>query len=135
MRTIDAAELKKKLEAEHCDCEIMALIDDIPTATEAANSKAAAIMQHYGAEHQKDILIEECAELIQAVEKSRRGVLEEDKPAYTYDMISEMADVLIMLWQFESIMSAYSRQCFEDEIQRKLRRQLDRIESEVHDEP
>ena len=45
---------------------------------------AAQIMQHYGAEAQKDILIEECAELIQAVEKSRRGILTEDKPAYTY---------------------------------------------------
>ena len=130
MRIIDAAELKKKLEAEHCDCEVIQIIDDMPTAAETANAKAAAIMQHYGAEHQKDILIEECAELIQAVEKSRRGVLKEDKPAYTYDMISEMADVLIMLWQFESIMSAYSRQCFEDEIQRKLRRQMDRIDEE-----
>jgi NTP pyrophosphatase (non-canonical NTP hydrolase) len=93
--------------------------------------QAAAIMTHYGAEHQKDILIEECAELIQAVEKTRRGILTEDKPAYTYDMISEMADVQIMLWQFESVMTAYSRQCLEDEIQRKLRRQLDRISEEV----
>lgn len=54
----------------------------------------------------------------------------EDKPAYTYDMISEMADVQIMLWQFESVMTAYARQCFEGEIQRKLRRQLDRIREE-----
>jgi NTP pyrophosphatase (non-canonical NTP hydrolase) len=88
---------------------------------------AAQIMQHYGAEAQKDILIEECAELIQAVEKSRRI---EDKPAYTYDMISEMADVQIMLWQFESVMTAYARQCFEDEVYRKLRRQIERIEEE-----
>lgn len=101
--------------------------------TDTPFEQAAAIMAHYGAEHQKDILIEECAELIQAVEKSRRGVLAEDKPAYTYDMISEMADVQIMLWQFKSVMTAYSRQCLEDEIQRKLRRQLDRIESEKED--
>lgn len=131
MRTIDADELKKKLEAEHCDCEVIQIIDDMPTAVEAVNAKAAAIMRHYGAEHQKDILIEECAELIQAVEKSRRGVLAEDKPAYTYDMISEMADVQIMLWQFESVLTTYLRQCFEDEIQRKLRRQMDRISEEV----
>lgn len=91
---------------------------------------ARRIIEHYGTEHQKDILIEECAELIQATEKSRRGALAEDKPAYTYDMISEMADVQIMLWQFESVMTAYARQCFEDEIYRKLRRQLERIESE-----
>ena len=133
MRPIDADELKKKLEAEHCDCEVIQIIDDMPTAAEAANAKATAIMQHYGTEHQKDILIEECAELIQAVEKSRRGILTEDKPAYTYDMISEMADVQIMLWQFESVMTAYARQCFEDEIQRKLLRQLERIEAEKED--
>ena len=35
MRAIDANELKKKLEAEHCDCEIMAMIDNMPTAAEA----------------------------------------------------------------------------------------------------
>lgn len=133
MRTIDADELKKKLEAEHCDCEIMAMIDNMPTAAETANTKAAAIMQHYGTEHQKDILIEECAELIQAVEKSRRGILTEDKPAYTYDMISEMADVQIMLWQFESIMTTNGREWLEDEIYRKLRRQMDRIDEEVED--
>lgn len=131
MRIIDADELKKRLEAEHCDCEVIQIIDDMPTAAEAANTKAAAIMQYYGAEHQKDILIEECAELIQAVEKSRRGVLTEDKPVYTYDMISEMADVQIMLWQFKSVMTTYSQQCFEDEIQRKLRRQIERIEGET----
>ena len=31
MRLINADELKKKLEAEHCDCEIMALIYNMPT--------------------------------------------------------------------------------------------------------
>jgi hypothetical protein len=50
--------------------------------TDTPRDLAAKIMAHYGAEHQKDILIEECAELIQAVEKSRRGILAEDKPAY-----------------------------------------------------
>ena len=35
MRPIDADELKKKLEAEHCDCEIVAMIDNMPTAAEA----------------------------------------------------------------------------------------------------
>lgn len=94
---------------------------------------AAIIIRHYGAEPQKDILIEECAKLIQAVEKSRRGIFKEDKPAYTYDMISEMADTQIMLWQFESVMPAYARQCLEYEIQRKLRRQLERIEAEKED--
>lgn len=127
MKTIDAAELKKKLEAEHCDCEIMALIDDIPTVAEAANAKAAAIVQHYGAEHQKDILIEECAELIQAVEKSRR---QPDAPELTADMVEEMADVYIMIMQFESIMGPYWSGVFDRTVEDKLVRQMDRIREE-----
>ena len=31
MRPIDADELKKRLAAEHCDCEMMQIIDDMPT--------------------------------------------------------------------------------------------------------
>lgn len=127
MRTIDADELKKKLEAEHCDCEVIQIIDDMPTAAEAANAKAAAIMQHYGAEPQKDILIEECAELIQAVEKSRRC---ESKPEFTADMIEEMADVQIMLWEFASLLNVFWNECYENMIASKLRRQMERIENE-----
>lgn len=89
---------------------------------------AAKIMEHYGAEAQKDILIEECAELIQAVEKTRRLT---DSPAFTADMVEEMADVQIMLWKFETEMSVYWRRTYEQAIDRKLRRQIDRISEEV----
>lgn len=34
MRLIDANELKKKLKAERCDCEVIQIIDDMPTAAE-----------------------------------------------------------------------------------------------------
>ncbi len=88
---------------------------------------AAAIIAHYGTEAQKDILIEECAELIQAVEKTRRLA---DSPALTADMVEEMADVQIMLWQFETEMSVYRRRTYEQAIDRKLRRQIDRISEE-----
>ena len=127
MRTIDADELKKKLEAERCDCEIMAMIDNMPTVAENANTKAVAIMQHYGAEHQKDILIEECAELIQATEKSRRL---DDRPELTADMVEELADVQIMIMQFESIMGYYWSELFERTVEEKLQRQMDRIREE-----
>lgn len=88
---------------------------------------AAHIMRHYGAESQKDILIEECAELIQAVEKSRR---QPDNPAFTEDMVWEMADVYIMLMQFEMLMSNYWRGEYEKAIIHQLRRQIERIENE-----
>ena len=88
---------------------------------------AAHIMRHYGAESQKDILIEECAELIQAVEKTRRC---ESKPEFTADMIEEMADVQIMLWEFASLLNVFWKECYENTIAHKLRRQIERIESE-----
>lgn len=95
--------------------------------TDTPCEQAAAIMAHYGAEAQKDILIEECAELIQATEKTRRH---EDKPEITADMVEEMADVQIMLWQFLSLMNAYWRGEFDNAVSEKLRRQRERIENE-----
>ena len=88
---------------------------------------AYKIIRHYGAEHQKDILIEECAELIQATEKSRR---QPDAPELTADMVEEMADVYIMIMQFESIMGPYWSGVFDKTVEDKLVRQLERIESE-----
>lgn len=98
--------------------------------TDNPRDLAAKIVAHYGAEHQKDILIEECAELIQATEKTRRH---EDKPEINADMVYEMADVQIMLWQFLSLMNVYWRGEFDNAVNRKLRRQIDRIENEGGD--
>ena len=125
MRIIDADELKKKLEAEHCDCEIMALIDDIPTVAEAANTKAAAIMQHYGAKHQLLKLAEECAELTQQCMKCFDYNI-----AYHEDFVEELADVKVMLMQFESILTPAFAELYEKIIREKLDRQIERIESE-----
>lgn len=132
MRIIDADELKKKLEAEHCDCEIMALIDDIPTAAEAANAKAAAIIQYYGAKHQLLKLAEECAELTQQCMKCFDYNI-----AYHEDFVEELADVKVMLMQFESIFTPAFTELYEKIIREKLDRQLQRIadESEVHNDP
>lgn len=92
--------------------------------------QAAAIMAHYGAEAQKDILIEECAELIQATEKSRRQF---DAPELTADMVEEMADVYIMIMQFESIMGPYWSGVFDRTVEEKLLRQTERIEAVKED--
>jgi hypothetical protein len=37
MRLIDADELKKKLEAEYCDCEVVQIIDEMPFYTSLEN--------------------------------------------------------------------------------------------------
>jgi NTP pyrophosphatase (non-canonical NTP hydrolase) len=91
---------------------------------------AAQIIRHYGAEHQKDILVEECAELIQATEKSRR---QSDAPELTADMVEEMADVYIMIMQFESIMGPYWSGLFDKTVEDKLVQQMGRIEAEKED--
>lgn len=125
MRTIDADELKKKLEAEHCDCEIMALIDDMPTAAEAAcMSKVHTIIEYYGVKHQLLKLAEECAELIQQCVKCFDYNI-----AYHEDFVEELADVKIMLTQFESILTPAFAELYEKIIREKLDRQIERIEN------
>lgn len=53
--------------------------------------------KHYGSQAQLDILIEEMAELTQAIIKTRRqGV------TYSYRLYEELADVLICLEQLET---------------------------------
>ena len=95
--------------------------------TEENYKMASKIMEHYGAEKQKDVLIEECAELIQATEKTRRM---KDAPDFTSNMVEEMADVFIMLLQFSSIMNEYWLKLFDVTLESKLKRQLERIEGE-----
>lgn len=126
MRLIDADELKKKLEAEHCDCEIMAMIDDMLTAVEATNTLAAQIMEHYGEEHQQLKLCEECGELIQAAIKAH-----EIGADITTDFVGELADVYVLINQFIATMPTVWRTEFDTMVMFKLRRQIERIENEV----
>ena len=95
--------------------------------TEENYKMASKIIEYYGAESQKDMFIEECAELIQATEKTRRM---KDAPDFTANMVEEMADVFIMLLQFSSIMSEYWLKLFDITLESKLKRQLERIEGE-----
>lgn len=91
------------------------------------------ICKHYGIESQKMILMEECAELIQAVSKLTRaeqGGKAFEKIQAAVDLVEEMADVQIMI---EQVLKYYFKDgdsrvnYFIDE---KLTRQLGRIESE-----
>ena len=87
------------------------------------NKAAAKIITHYGTQHQLVKLCEECGELIQQTVKC----YDKDIP-YSDSMIEEIADVLVMIKQFETVMSQPDRDLLEDQIVYKLRRQLDRIE-------
>lgn len=51
----------------------------------------AESIQHYGKNNQSTVCMEECAELIQAISKAKRGKINRD------NMIEEIADVLICI--------------------------------------
>lgn len=87
--------------------------------------QAAKIIAHYGTAHQLVKLCEECGELTQQAAKCYdKGI------PYSDDMIEEIADIIVMIRQFETVMSQPDRDLLEDQVVYKLRRQLDRIESE-----
>ena len=69
------------------------------------------VIAHYGEEAQSMVHMEECAELIQAISKMRRvkklyhlGMDVDDSEEY-YNLVEEMADVLICMQQIQEMYS------------------------------
>lgn len=60
-------------------------------------SVIARSVDHYGEEIQATVCMEECAELIQAISKAKRGKIDRD------NMIEEIADVLICVEMLKRI--------------------------------
>jgi NTP pyrophosphatase (non-canonical NTP hydrolase) len=81
----------------------------------------AKSIKHYGAEIQGTVYMEECAELIQAISKAKRGKFDEN------NMTEEIADVLICIEILKQIYNIpdYS---IKNWIERKQKRILDRME-------
>lgn len=79
-------------------------------------------VHHYGAEHQKKKAIEEMGELITAISR------EQDGRANTEQVITEIADVQIMMRQLTLI---YGIDAVANEIDRKQRRLLRRMDKEL----
>ena len=90
--------------------------------TNMQKKKCEQIMAHYGRGNQLDILQEECAEVIQAVSKVRRGTQGADE-----HFLDELADVSIMVEEFVSDMDDDEKTDYYKKINAKLDRQLDRI--------
>lgn len=103
---------------------------------EEIRQKIQKIAQTYGYDPQSRQCIEEMAELTQAINKFWRKALDCGKgkqpngekyitmsPAYD-NLVEEMADVQIMLWQMEYLLNADTSII----IQQKLDRQMERIE-------
>ena len=99
--------------------------------------KIQKIAQHYGYDAQSRQCIEEIAELTQAINKYWRKDLQCGKYPYNlwdgympdasneYDnLIEELADVQIMIWQMRFLLSETD---FDEIVQQKFDRQLKRI--------
>jgi NTP pyrophosphatase (non-canonical NTP hydrolase) len=93
--------------------------------TNTPTEKARRIIEYYGAWHQLVKLCEECAELTQQAVKCY-----EMGRRYSASLVEEMADVKVMLMQFESIMTPDYKKALEQIVVEKLDRQIERIEND-----
>lgn len=90
---------------------------------EAANN----IYKHYGKHHQTEMLVEEMAELTQAIQKEKRCISTEN----AMHRIEETADVLIVLSQMLYNMSANEVKLLQEQINYKLHRTNKIIKGEL----
>lgn len=95
--------------------------------------KIKMIADHYGYDAQSRQCMEEMAELTQAINKFWRVCGNGQKTEKSIqdcrdNLVEEMADVQIMLWQMEYLL--LSGQEVNQMIEKKLDRQLERIEEE-----
>lgn len=86
------------------------------------------IADHYGYTAQKDMAIEEMAELTQALIKDTRAKTDDEKEKAYEHIVEEIADVEIMLEQLKWLLSCQF--AVEDAKNMKIARQLERIEKE-----
>lgn len=101
--------------------EIIAWCDmeNICVVVEQTDDTYKQALQAFGCHHQRMMCIEECAELIDALAKYDRG------RADTKDVITELADVCIMVEQMAML---FGKGEFEKEKERKLKRLQKKID-------
>lgn len=133
----NADKLKAAGVAVSPDHELYIRLAEYENAEELQNQRenlCAEIINHYGVRKQERQLVEECAELIQAMTKLQRAYESGEAGKIDkalHNLESEVADVEIMLQQ---IKSRYINWGTESMIDYKLNRQLKRIEDEIERE-
>jgi NTP pyrophosphatase (non-canonical NTP hydrolase) len=101
--------------------------------TEAMEKKCLEIARYYGFDAQTNQLIEECAELIQAINKYKRQflrgqpVLESGGKTPRDMIVEEIADVEVMLCQIKQLFGITEFE-IEDVAERKIERTMMRME-------
>ena len=93
---------------------------------EQMKEQCEQIAMHYGEHLQLGIMIEEAAELIQAISKMQRY----GEPTKRLNYIEELADVSIMAEQLVTLLNTTDYERFERFVEYKLNRQMDRMKSE-----
>lgn len=78
-------------------------------------------IQHYGQDNQSTVCMEECAELIQAISKAKRGKIDKN------NMEEEIADVLICI-EMLKLMYMISDEKINKWIEKKQAREAERME-------
>ena len=84
-------------------------------------------LEKYGKEAQSRQAMEECAELIQAVNKMLRYEDRPAEPEYYANLVEEIADVEIMLYQLKVMFNVSDDEVFKVKIQ-KAKREKERLE-------
>lgn len=93
--------------------------------------KIKRIADFYDIDNQSRQLSEECAELIQAVNKYHRFNNSTDINMLIQNIAEEIADVEVMLEQMKHLLDI-NPEAIEAIKEKKVNRQLERIEREVH---
>ena len=90
--------------------------------TDEQKEKCRQIVEHYGFEGQREILVEECAELIQAVCKIKR-----EGGGVSFNFLEELADVSIMIEQMKQAFADDELIDYLSFVNRKIERQMCRM--------
>lgn len=93
--------------------------------------KQLQIIKYYGEDHQLDKLIEESAELVQAICKWRHNYFSENSIDYLENMLEEMADVTNLIEQFSLSDKSLAEKIQEykiEKVDRELRRMTTSLE-------
>lgn len=107
-------------EAWACDSGAKAL-SGLITGIKIDKGVIADSIQRYGKNNQSTVCMEECAELIQAISKAKRGRINRD------NMIEEIADVLICIEMLKQ-MYMISDKKINKWIEKKQAREVERME-------
>lgn len=107
-------------EAWACNSGVKAL-DGLITEIKIDRNIISNSIQHYGRNNQSTVCMEECAELIQAISKAKRGKIDCD------NLTEEIADVLICIEMLKQ-MYMISDEKINKWIEKKQAREAERME-------